>query len=259
MQDKSHKSQLRSGVLISYLILVNNFIYAQEAISTERPSFSNSSSVLLPGRLNVESGFQFQRVDDATDELVLNTTQLRYGVNEHFELRFTWNLLQRDTQVEGANLSGTGWAPPVLGIKTQLLEGDGWIPETALIAEVALRGGSDIFSNDRLVPALRYSMGWSVGARGALTHTYNIFWALEDDRALNLLTLIYAHGITDDLTAFVELYSFLVKGESDYRTDMGLIYLIKPRFQVDLSGGLGLSDISPDWFLDVGLSFAIFK
>ena len=259
MRAQSPLSSLYAGVFVLCVVCWYPSAHGQEAISTERPSFSNSSSVLVPGRLNVETGFQYQRTDDSLEELLLNTTQLRYGVSEFFELRMFWNLQQADAQVEGANLSGTGFAPLGLGFKMKVLEGQGWIPQTAFIAEISLRGGTDIFKSERVVPALRYSMGWSIGEKGSLTHTYNMFWSEGTDRVTNLLTLIYSHGLTDDLTGFMEVYSFHTKGSNDYRMDAGLIYLIAPRFQVDLSGGVGLSDISPDWFVDTGLSFALFK
>jgi outer membrane putative beta-barrel porin/alpha-amylase len=57
------------------------------------------------------------------------------------------------------------------------------------------------------------------------------------------------------LSCFVELYGYLPEfGSPDHRFDAGFTFLITNMFQLDLSGGLGLSEISPDYFISTGFS-----
>ena len=57
------------------------------------------------------------------------------------------------------------------------------------------------------------------------------------------------------LSMFVESYGFLTQDETpDHRLDGGFTYLFSKNIQADLSGGIGISDKSPDFFIGAGLS-----
>ena len=63
---------------------------AQEAISTDRPGFLFSPSLVPPGRLQVEAGLPLAFLDDedgVESELYSLPVQLRYGLGPELELR----------------------------------------------------------------------------------------------------------------------------------------------------------------------------
>jgi hypothetical protein len=39
--------------------------------------------------------------------------------------------------------------------------------------------------------------------------------------------------------------------------DAGIAYLVSQNFQLDISGGIGITDISPDFFLEIGFSWRL--
>jgi hypothetical protein len=43
----------------------------------------------------------------------------------------------------------------------------------------------------------------------------------------------------------------------DYRTDAGLLYKVTRNLQFDISGGLGITKIAPNSFIEVGVSFRL--
>ncbi|WP_209319853.1 transporter [Ancylomarina longa] len=61
--------------------------------------------------------------------------------------------------------------------------------------------------------------------------------------------------MSEKLNAFAELYGFLPgKGKNDHRWDGGLTYEVNENLQLDISTGIGLSKVSPDFFPSLGLS-----
>ena len=62
-------------------------------------------------------------------------------------------------------------------------------------------------------------------------------------------------SLLEKLSVFAELYDFLPKeGKNDYSWDAGLIYGLNDDFQIDFSTGIGLSKVSPVFFISLGLS-----
>jgi hypothetical protein len=57
---------------------------------------------------------------------------------------------------------------------------------------------------------------------------------------------------------FVESYGLLNEAsESEHLVDAGFTYALRPNFQLDISGGLGLNDAAIDNFISCGLSWRI--
>ncbi len=242
---------------------------AQEAIVTERPSQSNSGYVVTPGRLNIETGFQYQQSDGGdTKEITNGTTLLRYGVNEYFELRGSISQQRIEVGADGSDFEAVGFSPISLGVKMKLAEEAGWVPQLALTTMVALPGGNDAFESDHVIPNMRLSAQWSAGERGTIVFNQAMEWSGDTRKVTNAFTLLYAHGLLDDLTWFFETYAFFYKDSddertqsnvSDFRLDTGFAWLANNSIQLDVYGGVGLSDVSPDWFIAGGISFALFK
>ena len=67
-------------------------------------------------------------------------------------------------------------------------------------------------------------------------------------------------NITGGIGIFVEGYGRVPQQREDdnqLRMDAGLTYLINNDVQVDLSGGIGLTDNAPEKFVALGLSFRL--
>jgi hypothetical protein len=65
-------------------------------------------------------------------------------------------------------------------------------------------------------------------------------------------------GIMGNLGGFVELYGDAGLSASKMPItafDAGLTYLLFDNFQLDVSGGLGLSDAADDWIVGAGVSY----
>ena len=73
-------------------------------------------------------------------------------------------------------------------------------------------------------------------------------------------TVALGFGLNDRLSAFVELYGDIpasASGGPANSFDGGFTYLVRDNLQLDLAGGVGVSDAADDWFVGLGLSLRL--
>lgn len=57
---------------------------------------------------------------------------------------------------------------------------------------------------------------------------------------------------------FIEPYGLIPnRDEAIHLLDAGVIYLILPNFQADISGGIGINELAIDNFISLGFSYRI--
>lgn len=227
--------------------------YAQ--INTDRPTQSASSTVLPAGRFQVETGLQYTRITNVSYQLTYHNTLLRYGLNDFFELRFGTSNEFLDPGFDGGNRSYSGFSPVVLGFKSKISDENGFWPEISFLGQVALPSGQNVFSVNTVVPSFRFNFGHTINDNNSIGYNWGMEWSDGSSAATNIYTFIYNLSFAGSFTTFFEFYGFIEDGLNDHRFDTGLIYLFSENFQVDISGGPGLTEDAPDWFLGVGLSF----
>ncbi len=233
------------------------------ALITDRPDQTESAAIVPKGHLQIETGFVFEG-DEAnkikTENLALFTTLFRYGINKNYELRLGSAFLQHsDKPEQGEEVSTSGMAPVFAGIKLKMLEEEGLVPEMAFMATVEIPGsGHEDFSPEYLASDLRFAIGYTLTDRLGLGINLGGRWNGSDPQPAGVYSLVLGYGISDKMSAFVESYGFLPQDESpDHRLDAGLTFLLMPNLQIDASGGIGLSEISPDYFINAGISWRI--
>ena len=228
-----------------------------QTINTDRPTQSASAYVLPQGRLQWETGGLHQRVDDRLNFSVFNNSLIRYGVNDFFEMRFVSNYIGIDTDF---GVDETGFAPFAVGFKSKIAEEKGFWPEVAFLGQIALPSGDSPFDSETVVPDFRVSMQHTLGGNASLGYNWGMIWSEGSTEAANLYTLVFSQGFANDFAWFIEIFGFIFEDfDDDHQMNAGFTYLLNDKIQFDLSGGAGLSDIAPDWFLGAGVSFAFIK
>jgi hypothetical protein len=83
----------------------------------------------------------------------------------------------------------------------------------------------------------------------------------QGDRHMNAI-IAYAGvlGITisERLSGFIEYFGDAPvnpTGKPANLIDGGFTFLVKDNFQLDLAGGVGMTEVSEDWFLGAGISY----
>ena len=251
---------IKKNIFIAISLLFSNFLIAQEkpGMVTDRPDQTESASVIPIRGFQLETGFSFERYDSYTNKTSYNSTLLRYGLFERVELRMGLEYLGVSQSLDGGDSEENGFGPISIGTKLFLREeGDG-LPQLALLATLSIpKTGTEAFENKNLGADLRLNGEYTLNEAMSFGANLGVAWsgAEEDDAAIGIYTAVIGMNLSEKIGAFAELYGFLPsEGKNDHRWDGGLTYAVNEDFQLDFSTGVGLSKVSPDFFISLGLS-----
>jgi len=235
--------------LLLIALLIVQPIHAQDAMSTDRPDFTESPLTVGQGTIQVEAGLTHQSAGD-TSLLTTGEGLVRYGLRSKFELRlglpsfvssdaidngltdvsvgFKWNLANLDSGVNAGLVTG-------LTLPTGDLGADDPNPTIILVAGMPV--------NDRL------SVASQVGS--------TVFKLADEWKSMWFATVVLSAPINDQLGAFVELKGENLPETEDNRfiVHTGLVYPVSDNLQIDLHLGTGLNDFSGDEFIGFGVAF----
>lgn len=244
--------------------------WAQEPseLVTDRPDQTESAVTVDPGKVQLELGFTFIRDDEEglrREAQEAGGTLIRLGLRRGLELRIGFvGWVREELAVTGGDLVTDGAGDAELGVKILLREEQGSAPQMALLASTSVPLGERAFTTDRFDPALRLAFSHTLSDRLGLGYNVGISWATEldlegdlDTLASPFYTLALGIGLSSRWGAFVELFGeFPSQAGEDARHSFngGLTFLVADHVQLDLAGGLGLSEVADDAFLGVGLS-----
>lgn len=218
-----------------------------DPIVTDRPTQSAASMVVPKGNALIEYGFIYESAGDITN-LTMANIHARVGLLNGIELRITQNILQVKDDVSDTKVSGL--SPITLGTKVHLVAERGAMPQTSIIGQVTLDNGKEAFRPGAMIPEVRLNFSNSLSEFVSLG--YNIGMSFPEDNTTTIYSAVLGYSFFPGWTAFAEPYGFFYEDDSDHRFNAGFIYLVKNNFQVDITGGIGLSDISPDSFIGFG-------
>lgn len=234
---------------------------AEDAISTDRPDFTESPEVLDAGRFQLETSgaWQKQKSGGQTTRLRSTPTLLRLGVGHDLELRLETEGALRQTGTSQPSGSGRGDAS--LGVKWQVSEGGDGRPTLAWLLHVDTPSGSGDFKGHGLRPSVRIAAEWelpaglSLGVMGGVLTDRNA----DDQRyTAALASASLAIPLNETLRTFVELAAEQLASSRDggkvLTAGTGLAWLLSRNAQLDVALTRGLNRNTPDWSGTVGLS-----
>ncbi len=234
---------------------------------TDRPDQTESSAVVPRGTVQLETGWLFSREDGGglrVDTHEIPGTLVRVGLLERLELRFGWSgftSVERRAAASETKTDGAGDAE--VGAKLYLRSERGPAPETALLVGLSLPVGDEEISSERADPSFRFSMSHSLSQRLALGYNLGMAWGSAPDQRGErdtlsdyLYTATLGIGINSRVGSFVELFGEIpasADGGPRNSFDGGFTFLVRDNLQLDVFGGVGLSDAANDWFFGFGI------
>lgn len=274
---------------IFLVLLTACSLYSQQIndIVTDRPDQTESPTVVPKGFLQIEMGGVFERstrtivYDDIpvftrtikfTNDTYSPEILIRYGLSKKIELRLSTEYIRNTTTVETTppliSLQNPisivyGFAPITIGTKIKLFEEKKIRPTTSLIFSLSIPFDTKYpYQTDYVSPSFRFTCQHTLSERFSLS--YNLGGEWENNKggstSTGIYTLSLGVSLINNLLMYVESYGFLTQREKpDHRIDGGFAYLIRKNIQLDISGGYGITEISPDYFVAAGLSFRIPK
>ncbi|MFC2151649.1 transporter [Bacteroidota bacterium] len=223
----------------------------------DRPDQTESAFIIPKGYFQFEDGFLFENETSETQNLSYSSMLLRYGLFENFELRFATEY----NKIQSTGLSDiTGFSPISLGTKIHVNQEKGLIPQIAFLAhiDIAKTGSMDFMQNYHSAQMViifshtinkSWSIGYSLGAEFPSDVNYSV----------GTYTFVSGFGITEKIGAFIEAYGEFSKyNYADNKINGGVTYIVTQRFQIDISGGFGLSQYSAENYFGVGFVY-LFK
>jgi hypothetical protein len=240
-----------------------------DAISTDRPDFVESSQVVGKGRVQLETSLQWdrQRDTDLHARSLSTPTLLRIGVGESTELRIETDgrtVVHASEPAGGAHATVAGYADTALGVKWHLADqqGEGFgAPSLGVLLHADLPSGSRELRGHGLRPSLRLAAEWDLAGG----YSFGVMPGLgqeSDDEGkrygYGILAATLGKEFNERVRGFVELAAPQIARASHGGTqasfDTGLTYLVNKDLQVDVSLAHGLNRRSPDLSLAFGLS-----
>jgi len=250
-------------VLIAYAFIAKAQVEIPELI-TDRPDQTESSAVVPHKSLQIETGFVLE--NNETDfikqkSFAYNTTLLRYGLLENFELRLGMEYLGDKVSIKNTDTISTfsGLSPIYTGFKVKIANEDGWKPEIAFLGGLILPFTADKeYKPDYAAANIRFSFAHTLSDRFSIGYNLGAEWDGQTAVPGYFYSVALAIGLTDKLGMFVEAFGLLPEeGDSEHLFDAGFTYLVLPNFQLDVSGGVGLNDDAIDNFLSFGFTYRL--
>ena len=259
---------LSSGVLTGLTCLGQA---SEPELITDRPDQTESSVVVPPGYVQIETGWSLSRDEEGgirSETHQFPGTLFRIGALTRMELRLGFDgSLWEQTRETGQTTDLTGAGDMGVGAKFYLWEEQEWLPETALLAGVSLPIGKEKLSSERADPSFRLSLSHTLSDRFSFGYNLGSTWesALDETGDRDMLSLFnytatLAIGLSDPAGLFLEVYGdipFNAEGGPRNSFDGGVTYLLRDNLQLDAAAGVGLSESADDWFVGLGITLRL--
>lgn len=234
-----------------------------DQIATDRPDFVEASVAVGRGRVQLESGYTYIQ-DRADGKKVVRHSYpealLRIGMfADWFELRIGQNLGgEFDSAVHG---SVHGGEDLYLGMRFDLTEQKGVLPEMSLIFQTLVPTGHSAFTAKQMLPGFNLLYGWDI-----VEDKWTLGASTQLNRRVDDSSHFYAefaqaftlgHKWTPRLGQYTEWFTLvpcgaITEARTEHYLDGGFTYLITDNFQVDIRAGMGLNRAANDFFAGSG-------
>jgi hypothetical protein len=243
---------------------------AQETIFIpERPGQTWSTEVAAPGYVHFEAGVLMQRAGftpERTDGTLgggevyrhtrwqLPAMMLRVGVTDRVEFRIGTKYVRLSWRYDPNFFQPTGSIQPIeednnsgmdvlnVGIKSALTAEKGWIPQSALIASLALPStSSPSYNIGQPAPDLALSFSHTLAKDLYLGYCGGLSWDGWTSYPVGYGSTMLTFGIDSRMDLFVE-YAFESYTHAPvlHSADAGLVFTVSENFKIDAWGGFGI-------------------
>ena len=236
---------------------------AEEPLVTDRPDFTESSSTVGCGVLQLESGATYADFSDGSDVTTVGEILARWGVLDKLELRF---LLPTYARESGQGDSTSGFLSSGVGLKYELAQGKGsgflGGMEAALIASTTVPTGTGDFESSDWQPAAVLATGWELSPDVGIGANLGVARPADDGTRFTSVwaSLAMGVGLNESTSIFVELLGFNReehRGPNTVTFQFGLTYLFSSDLQADVRAARRLTDHGVDFLIGAGISWRL--
>lgn len=234
-----------------------------EPLVTDRPDFTEASSTVGNGVLQLEMGYTFTK-DNEGDLRGHSWGEplFRYGMfADWFEWRLAVFPVTERVTDSGVRDSTSGLEDVYFGAKIGLTPQEGILPEMAVMPQMTIPTGSNAFTSDEVQPGVNWLYSWGLCDDTSLAGSTQFNRAIDDSGQAYTewaQSLAVGLSLTEDIGAYTEWYAlFPTSAETakpEHYLNGGFTYLVNNDLQWDFRVGFGLNDAADDFFTGFGLS-----
>jgi hypothetical protein len=234
----------------------------KSSIATDRPDFTESSTTVPAGSVQIETGYTVSTDDDSGPRVTSHSfpeALFRVGTSlEWLELRLATNV-SGETAPEN---SGADFEDLYLGTKIAMCNQDGLIPELAVMPQMTVPTGGSSVTADRTLPGVNILYGWDLTDSLSTAGSTQVNRTVDDDGSACVewaQSWTVGFGLTEQLGAYTEWFAFFpdsgTAADTQHYGNGGLTWLFNDDLQADVRAGFGLNEAADDFFAGVGLSW----
>lgn len=241
-----------------------------EALITDRPDFTESPLSVAPGRVQLEGGYTFSRLEGERSHTV-GELLARIGAVDRLEFRLGLNSLVFQSEPDSADVPSSqlrsirGLEDLTLGLKVEVFRpppSKPGLPQLGILAGTSLPTGRSDIGAKGLQPGALLAAGWDLTDRLAAGMNVGYAYAEDEDGRFDELSgsVALGFGLTQRLGAFAEwfgIYPLPDDREGENNANAGVTYLLSPGFQLDARVGIGLGGPRPNFFVGAGAAWRI--
>ena len=246
-------SKLFISIAVSFAMITGNLQAQRSPIQTDRPDQTESPAIVPVNYLQAENGFAYEQWSDDEKSITAPSILWKYGMNERFELRvITEHVIEKSA---GSTMNGI--VPVTVGFKANLCQEKNWIPTISFIGHLTSRNwGSKKYHTAYAAPSFRFTCQHTLSDKLSLGYNVGTEWNGDHALPVYIYTLTTGLSLSGKLGSYIEMYGFLSQhNTADHRIDGGFTWLLNNNCMFDISGGAGISTISPAYYVALGFSY----
>ncbi|MBK9959460.1 MAG: transporter [Chitinophagaceae bacterium] len=207
-------------------------------INTDRPDQGDGVFTIPKNSWQLENGLIFAK------QTIPNNLLLRYGITQSTELRLVTDA--------GKEMQSTGLKPIVFSVKQRLIQQKKIIPAISFVGYISNeKWASKNFRGNDIQYELKLAMENEISDKFSLG--YNV-GASNEFKNLNITAGI-SYAASNKISTYVEYFSSLSKAANEHNADIGVLYLLKPQLQLDISVGNSLFSKANRFYATTGVSY----
>jgi hypothetical protein len=254
-----------------YLALITAFIAAgaaaQEApqkplppISPDRPDQTDSPDTVVPGHIQVETGYQFTHTGTARLH-ELGQVLFRIPASSRFEWRLGLNSF---AWMEDSGVRQSGFEDVTPAFKYRFFDGSEKFnlakPALAVEAGATVPSGSSAFRENSVQPFASLLASWNLDEQDQLGVAFGIASPSNNGEHFTELSASasFNHQLSARVAGFLETYGFFPttsQQPAQSYVDTGIQYLVNNNTMLDARIGFGMNSVRPDMFVGAGISY----